>query len=324
MTTNRKRPQEAKIKHHYVFRKYLMPWVENNKIWCRRGSDIFNPNPMGIGLKNHFYQSKPLTTADIKFIEDFALSSSSEYLKDLNRGWIKMFSTPQKLRRIIDSSGIDDDVIESEMTILESNLEEELHCNYENLGQPILPLLIAGDSSFLDDQKKYSDFFRYLSAQFMRTLNMKEKVISSLSGFDLAKDVNLDSVFNVMRHIFITNIAWGHIRERGEWKITFLNNLTENQFITSDQPVFNIAADNRDPKSPPQELVYYYPVSPSRAIILAKNATQNPVKHVFVNAGEANNYNLILAKKSLSQLYAKSKNDLVNISNMLSMPSGQI
>jgi hypothetical protein len=100
----------------------------------------------------------------------------------------------------------------------------------------------------------------YATHQFFRTPKLRE-IVSQLDnpipGLDLNRTWLIES------HIFATNLGARIYVER--YKFTFLNNQTSVPFITGDQPVINLNTHED------KELKLYYPLTPSVALIFAKD-----------------------------------------------------
>ena len=58
-----------KKKQHYVWKNYLRPWTENNKIWCLRQGEKFCTSPDNIALQRFFYQAEPLNLNELEYIK---------------------------------------------------------------------------------------------------------------------------------------------------------------------------------------------------------------------------------------------------------------
>jgi Protein of unknown function (DUF4238) len=100
-------------------------------------------------------------------------------------------------------------------------------------------------------------------------------------------------------------------RENTTYRIAFLKNVTTAPFITGDQPVVNML----DPKAT-NDLELYYPLSPSLAMVLAKDAGKFPDRERNVTTFEVERYNYEIYDRSEDQLYS---NDLAYLRDLVSM-----
>jgi hypothetical protein len=91
-------------------------------------------------------------------------------------------------------------------------------------------------------------------------------------------------------------------------KIYFIE--TDNEFITSDQPIINIHSNNEITFEPVKEMEFYYPVTPRQALFI----TAKDFKDKKINKTETDDYNNRLCKKSYEQIYAYSKETLNSFS----------
>lgn len=95
-------------------------------------------------------------------------------------------------------------------------------------------------------------------------------------------------------------------------KFLFLENPSNNYFITSDQPVFNLLKDLKNEKGNVIYLELYYPLSPSCALKIHFNTTQ---KEQFQKQIVDNNTIDFLNKSMLENaefsVFAKTKEQLI-------------
>ena len=67
-------------------------------------------------------------------------------------------------------------------------------------------------------------------------------------------------------------------------KILFFENLTGTNFITCDQPIFNILNDKTDEKGNVIDMELFYPITPKYAISIRFNEEQkNKYENVLIN-----------------------------------------
>lgn len=66
---------------HYVYRKYLKPWTQQEKIYCLGDNKkIFFTNIMNIGKENYFYEFKLCTDKEIEMGRYFAKNSCNSLM----------------------------------------------------------------------------------------------------------------------------------------------------------------------------------------------------------------------------------------------------
>jgi hypothetical protein len=260
----------AKHRHHYVWRKYLEPWTNDNLIWPSIKL-IIKRHPINISnlaVKTDFYRVRRLTKVDITFIRETGVNlSTNPRLRELNEGWIKFFLKPQNVKGFLQSIGMSEES-EKIIEIAECNLEEAIYCTHEGYGNFFLPNLLEMKSDFLSDPDHFDKFATFICSQYMRTKKNKDRFIAVHKQNDDFKGVNFAASFAVLRHIFITNMAWSIIADRQNWKLQFLVSDGEEEFITTDQPIINCKSIDG---VVPTDVAFYYPLSPKLAIMFSKS-----------------------------------------------------
>ncbi len=163
------------------------------------------------------------------------------------------------------------------------------------------------DLSFLAADEAYASFARYVCVQYMRTNKRKEATLGNASPY---KSINPDAIWNVLSHIFATNVAWTLFAERRDIKTVLLKNETPQAFITADQPVINAHATGIQLRHFVHDLEFYYPLSPRLAMLIMKDARYSASGTVTVSIEEVQRYNDQIALQSHTQIYASTRSDL--------------
>lgn len=133
----------------------------------------------------------------------------------------------------------------------------------------------------------------------MRTKKMRE----NLNLVEL-KNKNID----LKKMSIILPFIYGEIA--GNWiynvgKIELIENSTSLNFITSDQPIFNVKAPLNYSQEV-KEFELYYPVSPNYAIYISKTGNGKDV----INENDVLFYNQLVKSHSFEQIFAKNESDL--------------
>jgi hypothetical protein len=108
------------------------------------------------------------------------------------------------------------------------------------------------------------------------------------------------------------NIGRSLYMERKQHTIMLLDNPTDMPFITADQPVINIAASPKD-TAPPEKFELYYPLSPTKAMLLLEPSSvfrpgASSVSETFVHL-----CNLRMAAHSYRQVFSDSADALKSV-----------
>ena len=259
---------EKKKKQHYVWRKYLRKWSEKDSIHCLMGERVFKTGLMNIGQERYFYKLKELTSSEIEFLKIFINQSDRPLLRELNHGWIDFFNQVHELRKKLDDHQISSPDIDKYFDVLICNFEEDYHCSIESEGSKFLECLYRNDLSFYSDDEKLISFLNYICVQYFRTQRMASNFSRNLNGFN---GFNLEAMWSVLRHVSATNVGLSLYEERSQFFLVILENDTTTPFITGDQPVINTHAIGLQDEEVPEELEFYYPLTPQSALLLTKN-----------------------------------------------------
>lgn len=295
---------QKKRHHHYVWRYYLRPWSSNGKIVCLREGKIFKSELMGVGQKRDFYKLNELNNKDFAFIKRLAIDSSPKHLQSLHTALARQFNIVFQLRKHIASKGVNDPKLDNLLDVAIHNLEEEMHTGIESTAIKYIESILREDISFYDADKGCRDFLYFLCTQHMRTEKIRKSVIKSIGQIN---GIEFEKVWNVLSHIFATNMAWNFYAKRERFKMVLLKNQTVKEIITGDQPVTNTYADiGGMGKTPPESVELYYPVSPRIAILMSEKEEYQRDHLKILNEHDVISYNKMIIRNSHSQVYGTS------------------
>ncbi|WP_217581557.1 DUF4238 domain-containing protein [Lysinibacillus sp. GbtcB16] len=144
------------------------------------------------------------------------------------------------------------------------------------------------------------DFSIFLCTQYYRTKKMKNSVIRNTKDIANKMDADIERMWNVISHILATNLSHSLIMKKDS-KWTLLTN-SKSTFITSDQPIVNIKGKySNDVET--EELELYYPISPSKALLIS-DINNSPKPDIFeINEEEIKKYNSIILNTCEEQIY---------------------
>jgi hypothetical protein len=268
---------------------------------------IFETNLMGIGQKRDFYKLKELNPDDFALIKKIAVDTAPNHLQRQHENLMKQFDFVFQLRKLTKSRGINDHVLNNHLDIAIHNLEENLHAGIENETIKYIESILQEDIEFYNTDEGCMDFIYFLCVQYMRTEKSKNSV---LTAFSHVKTVNFEKIWNVLSHIFATNMGWVLYAGRKFFKMILLKNETSKELITGDQPVVNTYADIDVCKTPPNDIELYYPVSPKIAILISQKKEYKGIRLKLLNENDVVSYNNLIIGNSHRQVYATSANIL--------------
>ena len=160
-----------------------------------------------------------------------------------------------------------------------------------------------GRVDFFRDGEIVGPFFRAISLQYLRTKNMRI-AINRRVGVPV-KGADMDRIWIPMIHMLAMTVGESLFRERSKLRLLLLESPLEVSFVTGDQPVINIV-DNRDEMDVPTDLELYYPVSPSRAMIMVHDSSPLISQTARLTIPQVYAYNRRIVENYHEQFYGKS------------------
>jgi hypothetical protein len=265
-----------------------------------------------------------ISQEDAQFIEDLIIKDSPEGLKESHRFLLYTFTPPHKAKKVleeqkrqIEEAGqrVDEAVFRESMAFLDTQiieLSENYHTSIEHLFQPILKDLKAGNLKFFEEQEKRFAFYYGLSVRYSRTNHIKAcRREMSKEHFE-----HYLHLANVITHLGATNVGSNLMGARESQNVHILDNASDVPFVTADQPVINISARPKD-FNPPAKFELYYPLSPTKAMMLLEPNSAHRPYGGSVSAIQAHHYNLLMAAHSFRQVYSNSNAELEAIKTEL-------
>jgi len=303
-------------RQHYVWREYLRSWCLNGKdvIWATRGAKPFLDNIMNLAKDEYFYEIESIDKGKIRFIHDFWLKDNNVYLKYLNLRWVRMFSelTDDGFIKALNIN--DADKTELSHYIKTNTIEKSL-AELEKTWGEILRKLIEFDASYFDEDNVIKTLF-FLTMQYYRTKNIKERVLSAANKFELSDKEHfkfmIESTWPIAIFILANTLAYS-IYERDEHKLVFLENKTNEYFVTSDLPVINIynGIDIYNKTLGSEKLELYYPLTPHKAVLLSPEACYASFSKIFIDETSVKIYNNAIKKQSCELIFSHNEKELL-------------
>lgn len=191
---------------------------------------------------------------------------------------------------------------------------EDLYCDIE--GELVKYFRVIDEKGIdfyytLDENKQF-DFLYDICIQYFRTMPLKERWMqkfgNSIKTLDFTKvgvDISKVNLENVAPFFFwhIQTLT-SYALKRKNATVTLLHNKTDTPFITSDQPIINIKCDYSDDLPQTTELTFYYPISPSKALLINGETSE---KEQEITEKEVEEYNSAMAKASSKLIVANTK-----------------
>jgi hypothetical protein len=295
--------------NHYVWQHYLKPWTDGNgKIICKRNGKIFAPGTNTIAAENFFYKLNPLTVDEFKFIRKVFFSDINKIVLEIDEQWLYIFSLINNLISLKDK--IKDDELQKSLDILAKEFNENVHTFIENIGGKYLKFLYNENISFYYDEKGNIEFNIFLCEQYFRTRQMKETIMKRQIPI---RNVNYENCWNIVSHVLSINLAATLSAQKGHFKCCLLKNNTDISLYTSDQPVINIGADNKNPKKLTAfEFEFYYPITPKLAfLICVKDNFLGAKETLELTENNVKNYNAKMISQCGDIVFSNNRNGLI-------------
>src|SRR5207249_1044533 len=110
--------------------------------------------------------------------------------------------------------------------------------------------------------------------------------------------------WGLLSHILATNFSYSLFSNRADLRITLLENGDGPEFITTDQPLINLRAVGLPPEAQAQDLLLYYPISPTTALLLAPDQSPGGTHRRTLQSQESCLYNQAMLEFAHEQVYA--------------------
>lgn len=144
---------------------------------------------------------------------------------------------------------------------------DHMQTNFERMGTPLL------SCNSLDDLKNIKDNYQavfFLCVQYCRTNKMREVGIEGYKDYPMKSEL-YKKVFPYISLLVATTLGHNLVVGNPNTRYIFIRNETSIPFITCDQPVINLKKDDVDENGFAKDLEFYYPISPSAAIMISQN-----------------------------------------------------
>ena len=291
---------------HYVWRFYLEAWEVGGQLHVLRNGRCFASAAKGVAKEGGFHDLRDLSEDDVQFLVATCIEPGSPQ-ENQHKDFIARLDSIQKVSASFLRNPSDH--TEEELSWAKKFLhdtEEQLQSSVETIGEPWLRALRDGDRKFLRDRNS-SLFFYYLSMQYLRTKAVASNVVRNLAGTEVEQFTSqVERLWQLIRLIRAVDIAGSLFKNRSSYDLVFLDNESETDFITGDQPIININAVTRH-DTVPDRFELYYPVSPRRAMLWTQAFPGRTGERFPVSQHVVAHHNEMMMAASLEMIFATSK-----------------
>lgn len=258
-------------------------------------------------VEKDIYRLRELRPRDLQIVRELVIDRLPPLIREACEGWIPHFTQLFESKARIEESRSPEPAIVQALETSIANLEEDLHGWVEGPAVTFLDMMKRGDFRFLENGEDSAHFWFFIAMQYMRTPARKDAVIESLKG---VPDFEAEASWGLLRTVLST--AFGFNMNHRTAVVTLLEAPSDGpSFITGDQPVVNTKAADAPAGVEPAELELYYPISPSRAVLISFREAEDPVtRRRAADRAEVDRLNGMIRRAALRQVYASTKEAL--------------
>ena len=304
-------------KQHYIWRKYLTPWTNNNsttgQIACLRNGKLFSTSLMNIAHENYFYRVEELSAQEKELLYLFFIEKTDGLKRTMRERMLRLYCMPYDslnyavMIYYLFTGKMDRDAIQNNPTFREWEVEhiEGYQGIIESMGTPFIEALQNNDLSFWKKETNRQSFSFYLANQYLRTKNMQVKAMVALEcakNLECFSDIHPEKLWIPVSLILSADLGL-HIASKPS---AVLLQSEDTPFIVGDQPVINLDA-TYDLNTMPVDFEAFYPVTPHSALLLSSATNYRNGDIVSVSAEEVKKYNRLEQKASCEYLFAKDQ-----------------
>jgi hypothetical protein len=294
-------------KQHYVNRFYLEPWAKDGALFSMIRGKIVPNALVNVANERDFYEVAELSPEDIFFLRHVVIAPAPEGVKPIFEEWLASYILVGAAhKQLIENPNFS----ESELKVLRDTkleFDEKYHAAIEGDLHAPLRQMREGRTDFFENAEQAGAFFRSIALQYLRTKRMRTAMTARMGS--PIPGASMDRIWRPMIHMHAINVGTSLFRQRSELRLVLLNSPPEERFLTGDQPVVNLV-DELDDKGIPLGLELYYPVSPTRALILVNQASPRFSMNRVPSSEEMTGYNRRIVEAHYEQLYADSADRL--------------
>lgn len=294
-------------KQHYVNRFYLEPWAKDGTLVSMLRGKIMPNALVNVANERDFYEVAELSPEDIFFLRNVVIAPAPEAVKPIFEDWLNSYIlVGEAYKRLIQHPNL----AENELKVLRDTkleFDEKYHAAIEGDLHTPLRKMREGHTDFIEDAELAGMFFRSLALQYLRTKRMRIAMTARMGS--PIPGASMDRIWRPMIHMHAINVGASLFRERSDLRLILLDSPSDARFITGDQPVLNLV-DELDDKGIPLGFELYYPVSPTKAMVLVNRASPRMLASREPSPEEMNGYNRRIVEAHYEQLYADSPDRL--------------
>ncbi|WP_438277423.1 DUF4238 domain-containing protein [Nitrobacter sp.] len=290
-----------KRRQHHVWRRYLESWCIDGRLYCFRDGEVFPNAPHNLAVESYFYRLDDLTESDLALYRKLLIEKGDAYQKKSHERFLSMVMAPIEMAervKQVENNPTLYPVLQEFLKTYKTNVLEDYYAGIESEFGPILGKLLSGDLSVFSNDETVIPLYYFLATQYMRTKRIRESWIKSFEEAPFS----IERILPLLALQYAENIGRSLYLDRKKISPVILDNPTEIAFITGDQPIINLLAVADRPAT---ELSLYYPLSPTKALLLSDAGRHAMVTNDSFNKEWAVELNRKIAENSHSQVFAR-------------------
>jgi hypothetical protein len=293
-----------------VSRKWRAPIVEYAD--CLRDGKVFPNAPHNLAVESYFYRLDDLTEDDLALYRKLLVENPDAYQKKSHERFLSMVMAPIEMAERAKQLKTDlklGPALQEFLKTYKTNALEDYYAGIEGEFGPILGRLLSGDLGVFSNDETAIALFYFLATQYMRTKRIREAWIKSFEHAPFS----IERILPLLSLQYGENLGRSLYLDRKKTSPVILDNATDVAFITGDQPIINLLAVADRPAT---ELSLYYPLSPTKALLLSDAERRVMVTDDSFNEEWAVELNRKIAENSHSQVFARDARALESLVNM--------
>lgn len=291
---------------HYVWRYYLQAWEgKNKKLIAFRNGTIFENRAAKVATEGGFHDLRAITWEDEAFLRAMVVRSGSAS-EAINLKYIDDFVVMRSACDKVLSNPRADKESKVYAKYVLRNFEERIQTDLESKAIPWIDSLRVANADFVRVREN-TLYYLFLAMQYFRTKRMMTNVVSAFSGSiaGVTSD-RVERIWQLMRHISATNVGYSLYQDREKFKTVFLRSDEQNPFITAAQPIVNTYRTGSSLIAP-EDLEFYYPLSPTLAMLHTEGAHGEHGSTVEVTPKRVDFYNRMMIDASPDYFFGSNR-----------------
>ncbi|MCP1216824.1 DUF4238 domain-containing protein [Acetobacter orientalis] len=283
-------------RQHHVWRRYFLSWANDNKVYAYIGKKICRPNAINISVKTYMYEIKIPTQKEIDLIKVLFLDekTNNRIIVEENKKILAAYAAASFLKKRGETHEEIDQYLKNSIESSHEILESQFDVIYNKL--------IKNDLSFYENTQERIILYSWLSTQSLRTLGVREKVIDKIKK---NSDIDVSNSWALISVLLASQLGLSLFLEKPKRPIFLIENKTDVTFLTSDQPIINL--DANESGLSPENLSWYYPLGPRLALLFPEPGKYEFLHNKKLDINNVDYLNKKIITLSHDQFYAESQ-----------------